>query len=513
MRRFPRWPLLRSLLFVAAALAAGCRGVPVRLDLAPPQTLPARVLFRTDTESFNRQYFVALRDGRIWVKPNSETRPDAVGAWHLLGETGLPEGDDLVRFPPPERVVAISADGVHLHAVSDAGVLYRGDNLTSESHVEGWFNWTDRWGWPAARGDGLTIEWPLARGWSVSDSHPFGVDHYEDPNGTEHGVGMGVAHVYRLGPDGRAIHFNDWWLPSDWSRQVCGPARGTFEAVNLSASASTLLLVGPRGALWTRLYDFDTAGENDLLTYSYVIDGDDGTTRKLPPDPWRLQPTIDGRITRRITIFQDGEGNAARVLRVQGVRAGQGGYFEKHIFDEAWRFVATDDPIDEPLLGAEAPDAEERPPADVALVGTLSNGDATLGIEVTDFNPICSPARARLTFDGRVLTVDGASLELALHHAHGMVKERRATHYWEQGGEAKIRTALLLPDAVRRVDDEAARRRIEELFGDRAAVNSAGGASPSGMDVEEIPWTTPFLVPAREKPMFGRIRMVLKPKP
>ena len=59
---------------------------------------------------------------------------------------------------------------------------------------------------------------------------PFGVAHYEDGNGKEHGVGLGVAHLYLLDPDGQRLYFNDWWLPADFSRQLCGPRRGTLPA-------------------------------------------------------------------------------------------------------------------------------------------------------------------------------------------------------------------------------------------------------------------------------------------
>lgn len=421
--------------------------------------------------------------------------------------TGLPEGKGLVRFPGPKRIVELSADGLHLQALSEAGVLYRGDNLTSKSHVEGWFNWTDRWGWPLGNGPGLRPEWPMGQTWSVSDSHPFGVDHYEDPNGTTHSVGLGVGHLYRLGPEGRRIHFNDWWLPADWSRQICGPRRGTLRAVGLSASASTIFLVGERGALYTRLYDFDTAGENDLLTYSYLIEGDHGTTRKLPAEPWRRQPRPPGRISRRITIFQTGEGNAARTLRVEGRQGERTGYFEKAIFADEWRFVETGAPLSGPLLPDPEDAGEESAAQPLALryAGTIGRTGRALRMEVEGFHPFCSPARARLVHDGRPLAVDGEVVWLELHHVHRLVEEIRPALYWDEGQPAEIRTALLLPKALWRVDDAEAKALVAELFGKRRVVNSQGTASQRAMDLEEIPWSTPFRVPAKEKPLTGAL--------
>ena len=501
-----------ALIVVAASVLGGCKAPPVRLALPAPPSLPAEVLFRTPTESFNQHYFVALRGGRIWVKARAAGKDGTAPAWHLLGQSGLPEGDGLVRFPPPQRVVELSADGLHLQAISETGVLYRGDNLTSATHVEGWFNWSDRWGWPAARGPGLRVEWPTERGWAVSDSHPLGVGHFEDPNGTRHKVGLGVAHLYRLGPAGRRIHFNDWWLPADWSRQVCGPRRGTLAAVNISASASTLFVVGEGGELYTRLYDFDTAGENDLLTYSYIIDEADGTTRKLPAEPWRRQPAPEGQITRRITIFRNGKGNAARVLRVEGTQEGRVGYFEKPLLAEGWHFVPTDGSLSGPLLGRAAGEDEGAAPSapdDHAFAGSLTRDELEVGLEVLDFNPFCSPARARLVVDGAAVTTGGQPLELLLHHVHTLVKKQRATHYWGTDTPAHIKAALVLPHEWTIVDVAAVRTKLAELFGKRRVVNALGTATSARVELREIPWTTPFRVPAREKPMGSRVQLTL----
>ena len=503
--------ILSTLFFlVLCSVLASCEPPLVRLDIPKPD-LPDRVIFRTPNESFNQEYFVALREGRIWVKPNTDVHPAKQADWHLLGQTGLPEGKNLVRFVPPERVVEISADGLHLHALSDLGIFYRGDNLNSESHVEGWFNWTDKWGWPMGKGDGLTQEWET-KGWSVSDSHPFEVDHYEDPNGTEHSVGMGVAHHYRLGPDGYRIHFNDWWLPNDWSREICGPDRGTFNAINLSTSASTLFIIGAGGELYTRLYDFDTSGENNLLTYSYIIDGDHGTTRRLPAEPWQRQPDIDGELTSKITIFQNGEGNAARILRVEGIKDNQPGFFYKHIYDDQWQFEATGIPVSEQTLNRSDEPPVPPEPEDYPFMGTLSQDDKALELELIDFNMICSPARARLSVDGQPLTVNGEILELEFHHVHTLVKKARETRYWLNGNAAEIKAALILPDTWDNLDDSILRDLVTEIFNKRQVVNFLGTATTQSITLEEIPWYTPFRCPAREKPMTDFINVSLEAK-
>ncbi len=495
-------PTLRYTL-LACALASPLACIP-ELELDVPENLPQRVHFRTATESFNAHWYLALRDGRIWVKGNEETgNRDA--DWELLGATGRPEGGGLVRFDEPTWIDEISADGVHVQALSDAGVFYRGSNLQTD--VRRSLTWTDKWGWPAGDGEGLVAEFGTERGWDVSDSHPSNVAEYSDINDQDHSVGLGVAHLYRLGPEGRRIYFNDWWLPNDWSRQICGPERGALQALNLSASGSTLFVVGAGGAMYTRLYDFDTAGENDLYTYSYVVEGPAGTTRALPAEPWRRQPDIeDGRATSRITIFQDGKGSSARVLRVEGARDGVVGYFAKRIDDDYWVFHETGAEVAGPFLD-ELPPPPVAEPGGATLSATLSreSSELTLDVVVHDFDIVCSPARVTLRAGDGVLTAGGEPVELTLHHVHTLVDEPRATDYWDDGTPATIRAALLVPSAVQQIDDAAALLRVTELLDGREVINLVGEATPTGLELTEIRRSMSFRVPAEEKGYAGEL--------
>ena len=493
MRRGP-------LLLIALASCGG------KLDIAPPDDLPEQVWFRDASVSFNRDWYVALRDGRIWVKPNEQTGVRDLGDWELLGDTGIPEGGKLVNFDPPGAVSAISADGTWLHAVSTDGVIYRASDL--RSGLRGSFSWTDRWGWPAGRGEGLTLDVSTERGWSVSDSHSFDVDHYSDIFGQEHSVGMGVAHVYRASPDGRRILWNDWWLPADWSRQVCAPDRGGLRILTLSASASTLFVLTEDGALHTRLWDFDTAGENDTLTYSYLEDNVSRSVRGLPAEPWALQPPIsEGRITDRITIFQDGEGNDARVLRVEGSLGGARGLFEKGIDEADWRFVQTDQPLLGDVLDARGVDAlPALEPRSVTLEGALRREDSELDLtlEIQGYDLFCSPAQVWLSYDNAPLTVDGEPLVLDLHYVHAMLDEVRPQDWW-QHGEGPVRAALLIPDTIALIDDPTARDAALVLLGEREVINLRGEAGVDALDLEEIPRSDWFHVPRSEKGKNGEL--------
>lgn len=470
----------------------------------PLAELPERVTLRSSQQSFNLGWQAALLDGVIWVKP-----ADGGDDWKLLGSAGLPEGSRLDNWGAPSEIVEISVDGVHLHALSSDGHYYRGSDMTTDIH--GYFEWTDAWGGLTASGPGLSQEFSTPCGWDVADSHPFGVDHYEDANGSEHSVGAGVAHQYRLSEDGRDIHFNDWFLPEDWSRQICGPERGTFQALDVSASASTMFLVGAGGELYTRLYDFDTGGENPLYTYSYIVGADGSTTRRLPDEGWRRHTDIsEGRVLPRVSIHQDGQGNAARVLRVQGELDGAGGYFEKPIDGEAWSFVATGEAVVGPFLDEAAP-AEAVEPAAWPMSGTLSYESNQLNVEIPDLHMVCSPAQVSLLWEGEPVTVGGEPLQLAFHHVRTWVEDTRPVAFWEQGTPIEVQAALLVPSTLGSIDDADVRAAVEAVLRDKEVVNFLGIVAPEGVSLSEIMWTEPFRVPAEEKEFWAPIELVAGP--
>src|SRR3546814_12719902 len=83
------------------------------------------------------------------------------------------------------------------------------------------------------------------------------------PAGNLHPVGNGkVSHIWSLRDDGQHYRFNDPWLPRDDSYEMCGPQRGQFRGVNLSASGSTIFTINRYGDLYTRHYDFDLSGDD-----------------------------------------------------------------------------------------------------------------------------------------------------------------------------------------------------------------------------------------------------------
>ena len=115
---------------------------------------------------------------------------------------------------------------------------------------------------------------------------------------TRRAIGAGkVSHIWGLRAGGQRLTFWDPWLALDESYEMCGPHRGRFRAVNLSASGSFVFVVGRHGDLFTRLYDFDISGHDPVFfKYSYEDQrgqgggGADPAARRSPGSSSRRSP-------------------------------------------------------------------------------------------------------------------------------------------------------------------------------------------------------------------------------
>ncbi len=323
-------------------------------------SFPDQVYIKTLTQTFCRDYQFCLVDGRIYCKLMPDARSKTPGLdesqWRLLGGTGLPAPKRRGGFPVPERIVEISADADSLLAFDSEGGMYQ---LFTTSHSPGRpFEWIWDFGFPERTHLVQSQLVKNKRAWATAARRQDVLWH-EDIYGNPHHYGtMGIETIYFLTEDGQHIRFTDSGLPADFSRSLQGPERGTFIAENLSASASTMFVINRAGTMYTRLADFDTIGCDPMFfkyTYERLPQKYDGTQYlsnyspwALPSEPWLRQPDIplegQARLTRHITILQNGQGNAARELRVAGTNAqGQTGYYSKAIFDsrpEDWAFVA-----------------------------------------------------------------------------------------------------------------------------------------------------------------------------
>ena len=381
-------------------------GIPATWSEAPAGLLPARVDLRTSTETFNRRYEFGTRGGNIYGRDRG-----GGGPWRQLP---LP-----LCFAG--RVASISLDDDELIALDTARRVYTMDNALKSALL---FNWTSRWGTPFWTGPGYTLPDDL-RAWSWSVVSPVEDGTWTDPAGNQTAIGAGkVSHIWGLRSGGQRLSFWDPWLPLDQSYEMCGPHRGRFKAVNLSASGSFVFLIGRRGDLFTRIYDFDLSGHDPIFfRYSYEDQWGkgNGAPIQLPAAGWVEQPKVPGAITSAISIHKVGKASVHRILRVEGTSGGKTGYWERDAAAanaKGWRFHATRAPLTRGRLS--------NPRGDTSARG-LGRGEDGLyrmreketTAELLDYNVYCSPARLIVRSGGKVQ-------RLLLHHVDGLRQRARA---------------------------------------------------------------------------------------
>ncbi len=385
------------------------RGNPLNAGDAStaPQALPTQVIFRSTTQTFNRRYQFALHRGTIWYKSNTAV-------------TGIKEPWAKLKVDRcfAGKVAGISVDDDELIAIDRDRWIYGMDGALKSP---GFFNWSLRWGPPLWTGPG----WKLPRGvqdWTWSVLSQVEDKTWTDDAGNAHQVGAGkVSHIWTLSHRGRRVTYLDPWLPADSSYEVCTPHRGRFPAAGMSASGSTLFLIGRHGDLFTRLYDFDIAGA-DPIFFSYSYDDQRGVANpkiQLPSPAWIRQPKIPGTVTDRISIHKVGAGSTHRELRVEGRRNGKVGYWHKDIRAPRWRFTATGGR----LVGKRL-DNPRRTSSRVGLArsenrryaGTIDGATVT----VRNFTTYCSPAKVVVKLHS------GPTIRLRLHTTDNIRQLRRA---------------------------------------------------------------------------------------
>jgi len=445
------WTLPRILAVLAVVLVAGCPATPSEpikdlsflADAVPGDTAtaddaatgadwgvkqqtevcgkikdaPDAVLFRSNLRSFNSKHYAIVCGKQIHVRPNTE-RTGAKGPWQKLDKLPAALAGD---------VAGISMDDRFLMAANSGGRLWQMTNANKQVTA---FKWNEYRGMPFGMGPHNYLPKGTLK-WDQSVVSPEEDKNYTDPAGNKFEVGWATcAHFIVLRPGGRWIAFNDAWLPADLNYEVCGPRRGRFRAVNLSASGSTFMVINRYGDIYTRLWDWDISGPNTAFyKYSYYDQtGKANPARQLPAAPWKLQAKIKGRVTDRISLHKIGKDCLRRVMRVEGVDgSGKIGYYEKELMGAAWTFRSTgaagvvgkpldNKPVD--TSGKDLAKAEDvRYTRNMAALASLSStpkkgtglGDDEWAAELLDFNCYCSPARLRVHLS------KGSTLDLLLH--------------------------------------------------------------------------------------------------
>jgi hypothetical protein len=428
--------VMALLVFIMLSSCAALKESNLDSDVYPYKTgdgndingiFPEAVYIKTPTQTFNTYHYYILNDGLIWYKSiNSEKEP---AEWTLFKKNGLPRDFLNIGFNKPKRIVEISADADDLVALSDEGGFYRfcfDQSIAHKSNV-----WMDREGWPVTEQLFLDKRTAKNRAWAFGKRNHH-VLYYEDPFGNQHHNGtMEIATTYMLLEDGQEICYADTGLRSDFSRNYIGPERGAFKAVALSVSASTMFVINDAGEMYTRIADFDIVGCDPMFfKYTYVPYKSEfpGTNYfsnltewGLPAEDWRAQPPIPlsgkARLSRHITILQNGHGNGARELRVAGLNEkGNTGYWTKAIFDDSWTFKAV--PLYIPA-GALLPDTgntgERGKTLDVALRGFRWDGrnkEHDVGYEIPNFNILEGSCELRITKQDEVCSLTLYPVEL-----------------------------------------------------------------------------------------------------
>jgi len=360
--------------------------LPATWPEAPDGLLPPRVDFRTQATSFNRLYEFALNAGRLYARGRG-----AAVAWRQ------------VPLPPciDGRLTGIGVDDDELVALDSGRRIYTMDGALKDASS---WNWTSRWGTPTWLGPGYALPAADAWAWTVISKVEDG--NWTDPAGNRTAIGDGkVSHIWGLRPGGRRITFWDPWLPLDESYEMCGPDRGRFKAVNLSAGGSEVFVIGRHGDMFTRLYDFDLSGY-DSVFFSYSYDDQrgkgDGSPIQLPAEPWAQQPKIPGTITSTISVHKTGRDAVHRALRVEGKQGGETGFWERDVASppsSGWTFHATGMPLTGKVLDNPRRDTSARGRGRSEDSRWVMHGDGVDAV-LEDFNVYCSPAHMHVVDHG-----------------------------------------------------------------------------------------------------------------
>lgn len=399
-----------------AMLAPGSPANPSRdgfenFPVADQSALPERVDLRTSTTTFNRLWEFTLVDGALFTRPRAEATQ-----WR---QVPLPHCMNGI-------LTEISVDDDEMIAIDANGWLYTMDNAL---HAPWMWNWTSSFGAPLWLDRGQRMPGDH-RDWATSVHSPQEQRVFTDTGGFHQFVGSAkCTMIMVLAGEGNRIVYLDPWLPNDHSYEIGTPMGGRFKAESLSAAASTTFVMNKYGDMYTRLFDFDISGA-DTVFFDYSWD--DQTGKKSPENPahglydpsvakfqlpapsWERQPKVPGEITSQISVEPTGEGSDARLLKVEGRKDGQNGFWHKMIRDDAWSFTATGGQLSTGLIENSPRDRSSETlaaPSGVHYSVALPDRGAAQGyrLEVSDFEWATSQREAT------VVAPDGSRFAVDLH--------------------------------------------------------------------------------------------------
>ena len=317
----------------------------------------------------------------------------------------------------------ISADSDHLIVVDQEGKIFSTRKALENDikKIQG----TTKWGPPLWLGPGMHMP-PNVKSWAISFLSPREDKYWVDPGGNKQGVAQqGVSTIFALDKGGQTITYLDPWLARDYSYQLCTPVNGRFQAESISSSGSTHFIINRFGDMYVQTFDFDISGA-DPVFFKYTYDPTRGkgprkdpnilsgfvSRRVIPIEGWIRQPKIPGTITDRISIYRKGFGVVNRVLRVEGVKDGINGFFQRETQENLpWIFVPTGLPLEGNILNNSSNDHTLDSlgiDQSSSFAGVLSDGTK---IRIPNFNSNCTPSDL-------IISIGGDSLKLRLHSHH-----------------------------------------------------------------------------------------------
>lgn len=329
--------------------------------------------------SRTRNFDYQLEDEKIYIRTRIPANPKAFIRGDLVSTAGLPDALEWKLFDgigvpydkhmqsmlaPNEQIVEISVASEIVVAVSNLDRVY----LFKPTEKTRPTCWENRLGAPDFLSNELFLPHDR-RGWAFSCSvhtkpeirttefmHPKEiVDYFSDAKG-DHFVFGFTPTIYVVSQDGDKVFYIDSGLAPSFSRAFLVPA-GT-QAQSISAAGSTVFLstIDSEGKLhfFTRMIDYEINGACPGLEVTYLNTlavepptGQNGSyplgfgVRKLPLQGW-IEHSVDAilpNITHNVCIRLIGQGDEARILRIQGKHPKKGwGYYFKKIVDTDWHF-------------------------------------------------------------------------------------------------------------------------------------------------------------------------------
>jgi hypothetical protein len=438
----------------------------------------------SDSQQFamDNKFYYMVKDEKIWYKPIA-AHQDA--PWKQFGNLDVP-------------IVAVSADGENVVAVDDQKCVHYGKNskinvtvdfdgpnweATPDSKIE----WTIKWfnmDFVAPilnKFKDPTLQVDKVRGFAISHKGPETM-YYTDMAGKKHPDPLvGVTTLYVLSEDGTRLFFADPWLHNKFDNELTGPEEGRFVAESIAVSASSVFLLQRArdsdgkeiNKMYTRYADFDSIGSNPALPGTYDIDNKTPLVRYLPAEGWLEQPpiTLEGkaRLTKEIYVLQTGRGQDHRQLRVIGTNSeGTSGYFYKNIYDTAWKFEVTGQPIpEEKFLAETVPHTgfQQGPKKAYDYTGSLSSSfQEPVELFLKKFSHEGLNERGLHTSVELALP-NGMRLEFPLHARRGL---RHLLGF--DSGSKKLSWTLVVPKEYQQSQNTQVKAILKQLFNNKKSL-------------------------------------------